>query len=369
MNSILIAFSLLLGGQDLEVRLRGPVHEAYAATGDSRAPVETPQPPQPLVEAVPRVYPGTGAWWIPGYWDFDPEENAWTWVTGTWRVPPAGHVWISGYWRPTTNGNWQRVGGLWYPSFAGQARLTYVTPLTSRSPQLAPPPRPVRGDDPNLISIPGEWQLQGSHLHWVSGKRVGFGPGMGWSAGKVAWTPAGALPVSGHPDQAFDTRGWAFAPVRARPGAAWEPSWIWTSKAWLETSWKDPAGFYRLGDHHGTIWIDSGLVSAIDAMRQRGDPFLEPLTRKSATALELEQAQFLLRERNMGRQPLPARVLTRENAATQTWLQPAKGEATPEEILKREQERMAYFAKQAKVRQRLEQGIKRLPATVTIESN
>lgn len=369
MKPLLIAFSLLLAGQDLEVRLRGPVHEAYATTGESRMPVETSQPPQPLAEAVPKVYPGEGAWWIPGYWDLDLEERAWTWVTGTWRVPPAGHVWISGYWRQVTNGNWQRVPGVWFPSLAGQARLTYVAPPSSRAPQVSGPVRPVRGDDPNLVNIPGEWQLVGNHLQWVSGKRVGFGPGMGWSVGRLSWTPAGALPVSGHADQSFDSRGWAFAPVRARPGTAWEPSWIWTQKAWVETSWKDPAGFYRLGDHHSTLWIDAGLVSAIDAARQRGDPFLEPLSRKAASALELEQAQFLLRERNMGRQPWPARVLTRENAAIQTWLQPAKGETTPEVILKREQQRAEYFAKQAKVRQRLEQGIKRVPATVTIEAN
>lgn len=369
MNSVMLAIGIVLAGQDMEVRLRGPVHEAYASTGDNRAPLETPQPPQSLAEAVPRVYPGPGAWWIPGYWDLDPEENSWTWVTGTWRVPPPGHVWISGYWRATTNGTWQRVPGLWYPAFAGQARLTYVAPPTSRPPQQAPPPRPVRGDDPNLVNIPGEWQLQGNRLQWITGKRVGFAPGQGWSAGKLAWTPSGILPVSGHPDLAFDNRGWAFAPVRARPGTAWEPAWTWTSRAWLESSWRDPAGFYRLGDHHANLWIDSGLVSAIDALRQRGDPFLEPLIRKSATPQELEQAQYLLRERAMGRQALPPRALTRDNAGSQTWLQPAKGEATPEEIIKREQQRQDYFANQAKARERLEQGIRRLPASVVIESN
>lgn len=368
MNAIALAIAAMLAGQAAEVRLRGPVHEAFAITGESRAPRLGPQPPAPLAEAVPKVYPGPGAMWIPGYWDFDAEENDWTWVSGTWRFPPAGHAWINGYWHSAAGG-WQRVPGIWYPSFAGQARLAYVAPSTIRPPMQPPPPRPARGDDPGLVFIPGEWQALGNRLQWVSGKRIGFPEGRGWTPGRIAWTPAGALPVSGHADLSPETRGWAFAPVRARPGAAIEPQWIWTARAWLEFAWRDPEGPYRLGDYHGTFWIDHGLVSALDAMRQRGDPFLEPLARKLPSAVAVEQAQYILRERSMGRQPLPPRALTRESAGIQPWLVPAKGEATPEATLKREEERLKYFEKQAKARQRLEQGIKRLPASGMIELN
>lgn len=104
-------------------------------------------------------------------------------------------------------------------------------------------------------------------------------------------------------------------------------------------------------------------------MRQKGDPFLEPLARRLPSAVAVEQAQYILRERSMGRQPLPPRALTRESAAIQPWLVPAKGEPTPEATLRREEERLKYFEKQAKARQRLEQGIKRLPANGLIELN
>lgn len=369
MNSAMLAIAFLITCQEVEIRLRGPVHEAFAATGDSRAPWETPPPPQPLAESVPRVYPGAGAWWIPGYWDFDQEENTWTWVTGTWRVPPPGHAWISGYWRPNGHGGWQRVPGLWHPSGPGQARLTYLPPLTSRPPRQAPPPRPVRDDDPHIYFIPGEWQLQGTALQWQPGKRVRLAKDMAWGTGRLAWSPAGILPVPGHTDLGFENRGWGFAPVRARPGTAFEPGWTWAPRAWLESAWRDPAGTYRLGDHHAPLWTDIGLVSALDAMRHKGDPFLETLARQAATPQLLEQAQYMQRERGMGRQAPPPRQLTRENAQTQGWVQPAKGEATPDEVLKREQERGAFFEKQANARQKLEQGIKRLPATVLIESN
>ena len=370
MNAFILTLVALVANQALpvDVRLKGSVHEAFAWTGESRLPPECPKPPAALIESIPTVFPGVGAQWIPGYWDYDSEESAWTWTTGTWRFPPAGHVWISGYWREVRPDRWQRVPGLWTSGQAGPVRLTYTQP-PAQQPRQSPPPRAARGDNPDLVNIPGEWAMMGDRLLWTAPRRLAFPGGRGWSTGKLSWTPAGPLPVSGHPDQGPSTRGWVYAPVRAEPGTTFEPTWIWTSKAWVEAAWRDPAGHYRLGDYHATGWLETGVVSAIDGMRQRGDPFLEAQLRQSAEPRDVEQALWVLRERNLGRLPLPPRQLTPDNMAGQGWIEPAKGDATPDLVSRTETKRGKVFLEQAELRRVGEKAIKRLPSTIVVPSN
>ncbi len=51
--------------------------------------------------------------WIDGYWDWDDYYNEYTWVPGTWAVPPhAGWVWMDGYWELGPRG-YVWVSGYW----------------------------------------------------------------------------------------------------------------------------------------------------------------------------------------------------------------------------------------------------------------
>jgi len=99
-----------------EVQARGPIHEAFAQPGESTVKpgiVAPKTPPEALQEVPPDQKPeGDNVVWIPGYWTWDEDRNDFTWVSGFWRVAPAGRKWAPGYWNKAESG-YQWVSGFW----------------------------------------------------------------------------------------------------------------------------------------------------------------------------------------------------------------------------------------------------------------
>src|SRR5437870_3068612 len=102
--------------EGVEPLARGPVHEAFAQpiTAKAEAPdVETKEPPAPVEEIAPDQKPdGNNVQWIPGYWDWDDEQENFLWVSGFWRDVPPGREWVPGHWQEVKDG-WQWVHGFW----------------------------------------------------------------------------------------------------------------------------------------------------------------------------------------------------------------------------------------------------------------
>jgi len=73
--------------------------------------IELPPPELPVYNQP--VIPGDGYIWTPGYWSWNPNENDYYWVPGTWvNAPYVGALWTPGYWgHDGNNYSWNR--GYW----------------------------------------------------------------------------------------------------------------------------------------------------------------------------------------------------------------------------------------------------------------
>ena len=70
-------------------------------------------PPAPIYEAVPAA-PGTGYYWVPGYWRWN--GYRYVWVHGHYVYPPyAGAAWHPGHWVHSPNGWYWRPGHWGHP--------------------------------------------------------------------------------------------------------------------------------------------------------------------------------------------------------------------------------------------------------------
>src|SRR5262245_3799564 len=103
-------------GDEVEPLARGPVHEAFAQPITAR--VEDPEivpkePPDPIPELPPEEKPdGNNVQWIPGYWDWDEDQETYLWVSGCWRDAPPDRRWVPGHWQEV-DGGWQWTHGFW----------------------------------------------------------------------------------------------------------------------------------------------------------------------------------------------------------------------------------------------------------------
>src|SRR5947207_2562572 len=74
--------------EGIEVRTRGPVHEAFAEPvirGPRPSEKLAKGPPEAIDELPPEQKPDQeDARWIPGYWGWDDEAKEFLWVSGTW---------------------------------------------------------------------------------------------------------------------------------------------------------------------------------------------------------------------------------------------------------------------------------------------
>src|SRR5205807_6315280 len=138
----------------IDVQVRGPVHEAFAAPVDGQpqaSPVVPKEPPPAIEEAPPDQKPqGDDVQWIPGYWQWDDGQSQFVWVSGFWRTPPPGRAWVPGHWDKADDG-WQWVNGYW--ASTQQEQITYLPPppVTIDIGPSVPPP------DEDSIYVPGCW--------------------------------------------------------------------------------------------------------------------------------------------------------------------------------------------------------------------
>jgi hypothetical protein len=71
------------------------------------------------------VCPGDGFIWTPGYWAWDPDDNDYYWVPGTWvEAPEVGFLWTPPYWG-WENGAYIFYDGYWGPHVGFYGGINY----------------------------------------------------------------------------------------------------------------------------------------------------------------------------------------------------------------------------------------------------
>ncbi|MCS7021246.1 MAG: hypothetical protein NZU63_05400 [Gemmataceae bacterium] len=267
--------------EGLEVRAKGPVHEAYATPAvDSRpTPIVPVQPPEPIEELPPEQRPeGDNVVWIPGYWHWDEEERQYVWVSGFWRVVPPGQVWVPGWWR-AVEGGWQWVPGFWQSLPANEAG---GGPAPADIQYLPEPPADIEVGPsipaPTATSfyVPGCWVWRGRYV-WRPGFWWEFRPGWVWVPAHYRWTPLGWVFVPGFWDYPLAARGILFAPVVIQPVLWRRPAFVYTPTYVIS----EPALFgalfvrrgwscYFFGDYFGPRYLDWGFSAWCGRFGPRG---------------------------------------------------------------------------------------------------
>lgn len=195
---------------DQDVLARGPIHEAFAepVLYDPKPTIIAPsRPPEAINELPPDQAPDDErAIWLPGYWYWDDESNDFMWVSGCWRIPPAGYEWVPGYWQEVDDG-WQWVSGRWQQ--IGAAQPEYL-PDPPESLDLGPNSTAPSDD---MVWVPGRWAYAQDRYDWSAGYWLQSKPDRIWVPRHYIWTPRSCLLVGGYWDYPMDGRGVLFAPV------------------------------------------------------------------------------------------------------------------------------------------------------------
>jgi hypothetical protein len=259
-----------------EVQARGPIHEAFAQPSESMTrpgPLVPKAPPEPIQELPPDQKPeGDNVVWIPGYWSWDADRNDYLWISGAWRVVPAGRKWVPGYWNKADAG-WRWVSGFW--AGAGASDLPFVDPPPAsldHGPSLPP-----AGE--NEFYVPGTWLYRDERYLWRPGYWSVVRPGLVYVPPRYVWTPGGTLFVSGYWDVPLEDRGVLFAPVYFSPtlyvrtGWWYRPRYTVAVPALLSSLWIYPgAGYYAFGDYYGAISARRGFYPWVSYGRSYRDP-------------------------------------------------------------------------------------------------
>jgi hypothetical protein len=202
----------------VEVLVRGPVHEAFAEPVDfdpEPSPAIATPPPEPIDEQPPDQQPeGAGVEWIPGYWAWDADRDGYIWVSGVWRDLPPGREWVPGYWLRT------EAGSQWVPGYWTAAKTTKVVYLPE-PPQTVEAGPTVAAPSPDYVWVSGVWlwssPLWRSHRYvWRPGYWMPGRADWVWVPAHYVWTPRGYVFTDGYWDYPAVRRGVLFAPVRFR---------------------------------------------------------------------------------------------------------------------------------------------------------
>jgi hypothetical protein len=249
------------GEDGIDVQPRGPVHEAFAlppGVAPQAGPIVTKKPPDPIPEMPPEQRPeGDNVQWIPGYWAWDVQRNDYLWVSGLWRVPPAGRKWVPGAWN-RVEGGYQWTPGFWAP--AGQDEMQYLPPPPESldNGPSGPPP------DDNSFYTPGNWLYQSSRYVWQPGCWQAYRPGLIWIPAYYYGTPGGYVFVPGYWDWPLDGRGLLFAPVVfsrplwTTPGWCYRPSYCVNYSGLFASLFMGPGGGYYFGNYYGPTYRRQG---------------------------------------------------------------------------------------------------------------
>jgi hypothetical protein len=241
-----------------EVLTRGPVHEAFAepVNLEIQASVVAPIEPPPNIQEIPPEERPQGEQfaWVPGYWSWDGDRNAYIWVSACWRAAPPNMYWVPGHWSPVTETRsrgtgvevrvggvvdvrvgggqarsaevvgWEWVAGFWAP--AGVEEIEYL-PAPPAPVDIEPPgPPPSAG----RMWVPGCWYRQEGRYVRRSGYWLQPRADWVWVPSHYAWTPRGYVFCQGHWDYSLERRGVLFAPVYfprsvyGRSGFTYSPS-------------------------------------------------------------------------------------------------------------------------------------------------
>jgi len=251
------------GSAGMEILMRGPIHEAFAAPillDPGPSPVVDRVPPGPVAERPPgRRLEGDDVIWIPGYWVWEADLNDFLWVSGIWRLPPPGHKWAGGYWHLGDHGQ-QWVSGFWAPP--DTASLTY-RPRPPRSLEQGPiGASPSPGD----IWSPGTWTWQEGDYRWLSGEWIAARRDWLWTPSHNIWTPRGYAGMRGYWDHGMLRRGLVFAPVHFRGSPYDRPDFSYTPRVVIPgdqiTSHLfigPEAQHYYFGDYYAPEYADRGI--------------------------------------------------------------------------------------------------------------
>ncbi len=296
----------------VEVQARGPIHEAFAApTTEPKQPLLLPKkPPAPIEEMPPEEKPEGDVVWIGGYYSWDDDRADFMWVSGCWRVKPAGREWVPGYWREVGE-NWQWASGFWTAVQEQKAQPVTYYPEPPAPPNVAPPGEAPRAD---MIYVPGYYMWAGDRYVW----RAGY-----WTPGRAdyvyvpshyRWTPYGYVYVAGYWDLAVSRRGVLYAPIVVDvaivgPGYRHTPYYAVRDTLVLDTLFVRPAfGAYYFGDYYGPRYVTIGFEPGVVYGRRYYDPLIVHERWVYRDNPRWQEAQItLVVERNAGRAPLPPR--------------------------------------------------------------
>lgn len=263
----------------VQVRTRGPVHEAFAetVTFDPQPGIIVPKtPPADIEELPPDQKPdGDNVAWIPGYWGWDDDDADFLWVSGTWRVLPDGRQWVSGYWAKS------RQGVQWTSGYWADASLTEVEYLPEPPESVEAGPN-VEAASADQIWLPGNWVWQQNRYSWRPGFWSAAQPNWVWIPSHYLWSPRGYVCVDGYWDRTIDRRGILFAPVSfgrnvySQPGFAYSPVTVINLGVFSNHLFLRPNyGHYYFGDYYGANYASIGFSPwfSFNSSRYGYDPF------------------------------------------------------------------------------------------------
>ncbi|MCI0681101.1 MAG: hypothetical protein L0Y71_03270 [Gemmataceae bacterium] len=239
----------------IEIRTRGPVHEAFAQPDGIRpepGQAIPKQPPAPIPEEPPEERPeGENMQYVPGYWAWDPEQNEFLWVSGGYRNVPVGRQWVPGSWVETEEG-WRWVPGFWAAEQQDELQYTPEPP----APLQVEPSVPAASDD--TFWVPGTWLYREPQWVWRPGYWSPLRADRVWVAARYIWTPNGYLFCDGYSDYPWEDRGLLFAPVHFdrpywhTPGWYWRPSHVVSLGLFFDSCFTHHGFFhFHFGNYYG----------------------------------------------------------------------------------------------------------------------
>ncbi len=190
--------------EDLQVLMRGPMHEAFAESYLAD-PVPSPMiqqaPPADIAELPPEYKPdGNNVQWIPGYWAWDPSRDDFIWISGVWRDVPPNRQWVSGYWESSAEG-YRWISGFWADESFQEPEYLPAPPPSLES---GPSSQPI-GE--NYFYVPGNWEYEVNQYRWRTGHWMPCTQNWIWIPARYVWTPRGFIYRCGYWDFDFVRRG------------------------------------------------------------------------------------------------------------------------------------------------------------------
>ncbi|NLL82843.1 MAG: BcpO-related WXXGXW repeat protein [Lentisphaerae bacterium] len=250
--------------EEPEFLAQGPVHEAFAepvVLSDEGVFVVPVAPPRVVIDEAPDERPSSAAVWIAGYWAWDAERNLYIWVSGCWRVVPAGKKWVAGYWSETDQG-WIWTAGYWGDTVTVQREPEYL-PAPPALPSVAPP---SEAPSLNVVWVPPCWYWRNNGYVLRSGYWLDATPGWVWQPSHYVRTRRGHVFVPGFWDYPLASRGTLFAPVLLPSPVIRRPSFslslgLSVNLGWLELNlFSAPRyGHYFFGDYYDTSYLSLGI--------------------------------------------------------------------------------------------------------------